>query len=115
MVDSIIEKPLLINIDENIKSEFEIIVKREKSTNKKLLTQIIKEFVEAHKEGNDQHLMTSFLENDDFIGFPSVALNLDKKKAYVEKNLITADGRLTELGTKLFYHTQEWFTILRKK
>ncbi len=114
MDESVVEKPLLINIDENIKSEFEIIVKREKSTNKKLLTQIIKDYVQAHKEGNDQHLMTSYLDNEDFIGFPSVALNLDKKKAYIEKNLIK-DGKLTELGTKLFYHTQEWFNILGKK
>lgn len=115
MDEPVIEKPLLINIDVNIKSEFEIIVKREKSTNKKLLTAIIKEYVEAHKEGNSQHLMTSFLESDDFIGFPSVALSIEQKRTYVEKNLIDKDGKLTELGTKLFYHNQEWLGILTKK
>ena len=95
------DKPVLFNIDEEIKKEFQIILARNNLTIKDVLTGMVIDYNKIHKEGNDQHLMTSFLENDDFIGFPSLGIDLINKKVYAKKNL-QSDNRLNDLGKEMW-------------
>ena len=97
----------------SIMDEMEVICKREGWTFSEGLVEIIKDYVSKHKEGNSQHLITSFQENDDFAGFPSMGIDFEKKKEYIEKNLIK-DGRLTNLGKELWGHICQWQAELKK-
>ena len=93
--------------------ELKIIASRERKSKAALIMEIIEEYVLAHKEGNSQHLLTSFVENEDFVGFPSVALDLRAKREYVAKHLQTK-GRINDLGSKLYGHIDEWQRELQK-
>lgn len=107
------DKPVLFNIDEEIKREFLIILARNNLTIKDVMTGMVIDYNKIHKEGNEQHLMTSFLLNDDFVGFPSMGIDFKNKKAYTEKNL-QSDNRLNELGKELWAHILQWQGVLQK-
>lgn len=77
------------------------------------LTELISEYTKKHKEGNPQHLVTKWMDNEDFIGFPTIADDYSKKKAYVLKNC-QEDNRLNNFGKELFGHVCQWYEELKK-
>ena len=107
------EKPILFNYDEDKKKELAILAKREGRTLKEILTEIADEYLKVHKDGNPQHLMTNFVENEDFTGFPSMGVSYDMKKKYIKKHL-SKDNRMNDLGKELWGHVLQWEKELRK-
>ena len=103
-------KDKLVNffLDEEKKRELDILAKREGRTLKEIFTEITEEYLKIHKEGNPQHLITSFQDNEDFMGFPSMAVSLENKRKYLER----LDPKM---ANELFWHIQEWESILKKK
>ena len=94
-------------LDDKIKQELDILAKREGRTLKDIFTELVDEYLKTHKEGNPQHLMSSYLENTDFLGFPSIALDKMNKEKWF--NLKTVNDKQKEV---LFWHIQEYKTIL---
>jgi hypothetical protein len=109
------ENDKLVNffMRKDLKTELDILSKREGRSLKEIFNEVIEDYVKAHKEGNPQHLMESFIENEDFVGFPSVAIDFEKKKAYIEKNC-QVDGRLTDFGKELLGHVTQYYSVLMK-
>ena len=107
------DKPILFNIDEEVKTELAVILARDGDSFKDVLTELIKQYVKLHKEGNSQHVMTTFMENEDGAGFPTMGIDYNNKKNYTEKYL-QKDERLNKLGKELWGHVNQWYTILEK-
>lgn len=107
--DKLPEKPVLFWCEEELRKELHIIAARDGDTLKEILTKIVKSYVEAHKDGNEQHLMTNFLENEDFVGFPSMAVDLKVKKEYCI-DVLSKDPTLKE---KMYWHLQEWVNLVK--
>lgn len=112
-MDKVNEETVYFHMPEEIKKELKIVATREGRTIKDILNEITEEYVKAHKEGNSQHLLTSYQENEDFIGYPSMAIDFDKKKAYVTKYL-QKDGRMNELGKAFWGHVNQWHSEMMK-
>ena len=95
---------------EEIYKIFKSICDREGEKVTKKIASMIEEYVKVHKEGNPQHTIDNFVTNEDFYGFPSIAVSKkDKSKC------INSDRIKTEDLTKLFWHVQEYKTELEKK
>jgi len=94
-------------LEDNIHQDFKILASREGRTIKDILTELIEDYLKAHMDGNPQHLMDNFLKNEDFTGFPSMAIDLKNKKEYA-KNL-----KDKQLAQELFNHVCEWYGILQ--
>lgn len=105
---------LFVRIDDDLKKELDILSAREGRTLKDIVIEQIKDYVKTHKEGNPQHLMTSFLANEDFIGFPAMGISGEKKQEYVKKYLLLDGDRLSPLGLELWAHICHWQEILKK-
>jgi len=99
---------VLINFEvpEELRRELGIIGKREGRTVKAILTEQAEEYVKTHKEGNPQHLITQFQDNEDFMGFPAMSIKHQTKKDYLDK---MPDGMIKQLQ----YHIQEWNGLLK--
>ena len=100
-------KLLNFYIDEQIHKELKILAARENRSITEILNELSIEYVKIHKEGNPQHLITNFMTNGQFIGFPSIAIDIDKKKIYainMEQNLIP----------ELYRHICEWKGIIKR-
>jgi hypothetical protein len=95
-------------LNEEKKKELDMLAVREGRTLKAIFTELIEEYIKIHKEGNPQHLITSFQDNEDFMGFPSMAITLENKRKYLDK----LDPRMIN---ELFWHIQEWGTVINKK
>ena len=72
-----------------------------------ILNELSLDYVKMHKEGNPQHLITSFLQNGQFIGFPSIAISIDKKREY-------ATNMEEKLIQELYTHILEWEGIIKR-
>jgi len=59
------------------------------------------------KEGNPQHLITSSMENEDFMGFPAIALSSENKRKYLKK--MPEDMKLELQG-----HVQSWLGMIKE-
>jgi len=105
---------LFVRIDDDLKKELDILSAREGRTLKDIVIEQIKDYVKTHKEGNPQHIMDKFLADEDFIGFPAMAISSEKKKEYVKNYLIQDGDRLTPMGQELWAHICDWQESLRK-
>ncbi len=107
------EKLVNFELDTTIKTELDIISKRDGKSLKMIFGEFAREYVKIHKEGNEQHLLTSYTENEDFRGFPSMAIDKINKKNYIQKYL-QKDGRLNAMGQELWGHILQWQAELQK-
>ena len=101
------EKLVNFVLDEKLKQELDILSKREGRTLKEIFSELVGDYVKTHKEGNPQHLMDSFLENTDFLGFPSIALSKQNKLKWFDSLSVSDTDK-----EKLFWHIQEYKSIL---
>lgn len=83
---------------------FEEIARREGTKLSPLIIKLIEEYVVKHQAGNPQHLITSSIENEDFTGFPAMAIDIKQKRAYLKKN--------KKMAQEMQYHLQEWNGII---
>ena len=98
------------HLDDKIKQELDILAKREGRTLKEIFTELVDDYLKIHKEGNPQHLMSSYLENTEFDGFPSIAIDRQNKEKWFNLESIQ-DKDIT----RLFWHIQEYKTILESR
>jgi len=96
----------LLNIEKETLHELKILAVRESRTIREILLEQIDNYIKTHKEGNPQHLITQFQDNEDFMGFPAMAIKTQNKRDYVEK-------MPEDMRKELRYHTQEWVGILK--
>ena len=87
--------------------KFQDLARREGTKMSPLLMQLIEEYVSKHQEGNPQHLITKFQENDDFLGFPAMTIKTQDKRSYIKK-------MPEKMKLKLMYHVQEWNGMLKE-
>ena len=108
------EKLINFNGDSDQYHELQLLAKRENTTVKKLFNDFMEDYNKKHKEGNPQHLITSSIENEDFIGFPSIAIDYDKKKSYILKNCVEPldKDRLNPFGVELWNNVTQWYHLL---
>ncbi len=111
--DEIEEVEVFMKMPKEQKIELQVIAARDGTTMKEIINDLTKDYVKKHKEGNDQHLMSSYLENEDFTGFPSMGIDFMNKKNYIEKYL-QEDGTLNNLGKELWGHVLQWQSELQK-
>ena len=98
---------LNLELNEELHKELKLLAARESRSIKDIVTEQITEYIKVHKEGNPQHLITSSLENEDFLGFPSMATDTKNKKKYLKK-------MPKEMIEQMSYHIQEWQGFLKK-
>ncbi len=115
MVKKSEEEEKLFNffMKKSLKTELAIIAARDGTTLKEILNELAEDYAKKHKEGNDQHLMSSYLENEDFAGFPSMGIDFINKKNYINTYL-QKDGRLNDLGKDLWGHILQWQSEMQK-
>ena len=103
----------LLNIEKEKLKELKLLAAREGTTIKSILEKQIDDYLKVHKEGNPQHLITSSIENNDFVGFPSIATEYSKKQSYLFKNCIEND-KLNPFGNELWGHVTQWYHLMEK-
>ena len=101
------------HIPKELWTEFKIIMARESRPAGNAISELIEDYVKTHKNGNPQHDITNFLENEDFVGFPAMAIVFQNKKNYINKNC-QSDNRLNKFGKELFGHVCQWYEELKK-
>ena len=87
--------------------EFRGLCQREGKSMKEHFEEYMKDHVKTHKEGNPQHLITHYSNNEDFLGFPAIALSPQNKRSYLKK--MPEDMRI-----ELLYNVQEWLGMLKE-
>jgi len=87
--------------------EFQNLAQREGVKVSPLLVKLIEEYVKSHKEGNPQHLITSSIENEDFMGFPSMAISDKNKRIYLQK-------MPEDMREAMMFHLQSWSAFLKE-
>jgi hypothetical protein len=100
-------------LESDLYLELKILAARENRTVKEILSEQIEKYCKVHKEGNPQHLISTFLENEDFVGFPALAIEFNNKKSYILKNC-SSNKKLNPFGQELFGHICQWYSELRK-
>jgi len=100
-------RDLFVRIPDDLKHELDILAARESRTIKEIITEQIKDYVKTHKEGNPQHLITSSMDNEDFLGFPAMAIKTQNKRTYLKK-------MPEKLRHEMKYHLQEWIGMLKE-
>lgn len=90
-----------------IMDKFQELAKREGIKMSPLLMRIIEDYVTQHQEGNPQHLITSSIENEDFMGFPAMTIKTKNKRSYLKK-------MPKKLLKELQYHVQEWSGMIKE-
>jgi len=97
----------LLNLDKELQHELKLLAVRESRSIKEILIEQIENYIKVHKEGNPQHLITQFQDNEDFMGFPAMAIKTQNKRDYV--------GKMPEdMRNQLRYHIQEWVGIFNE-
>lgn len=104
---------MLFYMPKSLKTEIKLLAAREGISMKDIMIEATKEHIKIHKPGNPQHLITSSMEDDDFVGFPSMGIGYDKKKDYIKK-FLQKDGRINDLGKELLGHASQWTAELMK-
>lgn len=94
-------------IDEKLHYELKMLAAREGRSITDILNELSLDYVKMHKEGNPQHLITSYLKNGQFIGFPNISIKTLDKKNYV-KNM---DKKMIK---ELYIHVCEWEGIVKR-
>ena len=97
-------------IDEKLYQELKILSARENKSIKDILKEEIENYCKIHKEGNPQHTIDTFVLNEDFYGFPSIAIDKKKKAEWINSDRIKEKDL-----TSLYWHVQEYKTELEKK
>ena len=96
--------------NEEIYKIFKSICDREGEKVTKKIASMIEDYVKVHKDGNPQHTIDTFVLNEDFYGFPSIAIDKKKKSEWINSDRIK-EKDLNEL----YWHVQEYKTELEKK
>ena len=104
------EKLVNFMLEKSLYSKLKALAVRENRTIKDILTEEVERYCKVHDEGNPQHTMDSFSENSDFWGFPSIAIDIDKKSQW-----ITNEKTTDKVKKALFWHIQEWKTRLERE
>jgi len=94
------------HISEELHYELKILAVRENKKMGEIIVEQVEEYIKIHKEGNPQHLITMFQENEDFMGFPAMSIKHQNKKDYLDK---MPDDMIKQLQ----YHIQEWNGLLK--
>ena len=92
---------------DKMNQELKLLAAREGKTVREILTEQALEYVKIHKEGNPQHLLTQYQENEDFLGFPAMSINTEAKKNYLKK-------MPKDMIQEMAYHLQEWEGFLKQ-
>jgi len=87
--------------------EFKGLCQREGKSMKEHFEDYMKDHVQVHKEGNPQHLLTKYTDNEDFLGFPAIALSPENKRKYLKK--MPEDMKLELQG-----HVQSWLGMIKE-
>jgi len=101
------EKLLNFMLDEEVHKELKLLAAREGRSIKDILIEQIKDYVKIHKEGNPQHLLSNYTDNEDFLGFPSMAIKTQNKRTYLKK-------MPEKMREQMKYHLQEWVGMLKE-
>jgi len=94
-------------LEENRHQDFKILATREGRSMTEILAELIEEYLKKHMEGNPQHLLTSYTDNEDFIGFPTITLSPENKREYLKK-------MPEDMKIELMYNVQEWVGMLKE-
>lgn len=94
-------------LEENIAQDFKILASREGRSMKDILNELIVDYLKQHMEGNPQHLITKWAENEDFVGFPNITLSPHNKRSYLKT-------MPEDMKAELLYNVQEWLGMLKE-
>lgn len=94
-------------LEDNLHQDIKILAAREGRSVKDILTELVEDYLKQHMEGNPQHLLTSYTENEDFIGFPNITLSAHNKRKYLKK-------MPEDMKIELLYNVQEWLGMLKE-
>ena len=110
------EKLVNFQLDAKIYHDLKMLAVRENRTIKDILKEEIESYIKVHKEGNPQHLLSKFIENEDFTGFPSIAVNKQKKKEYLMAYCVELNDKekLNPFGIELWNHVTQWYHLMEK-
>lgn len=103
---------ILVNFQmpEELHKELKLLAIREGKTLKQILNEQAVDYIKIHKEGNPQHLITTWTKNMDIIGFPAIGVPIEKKRQWVKKQL-THDKKMAQ---EFYTHVCEWAGIIKE-
>lgn len=108
------ERQVLFYMPDELKTELHIQARREGRTVKDIINELVGKYLEVHKDGNPQHLITKFQENEDFVGFPAIAIDYQAKKDYIANVCCDKPRTLSLFGQELLNHVNQWHLELMK-
>jgi len=94
-------------LEDNLHQDIKILAAREGRSVKDILTELVEDYLKKHMNGNPQHLLTSYTQNEDFIGFPNITLSPEHKRSYLKK-------MPEDMKIELLYNVQEWLGMLKE-
>jgi len=94
-------------ISDELHNELKIMAARENRKMGEIIIEQVEDYVKTHKEGNPQHLLTLYQENEDFMGFPAMAIKTQNKRSYLKKTP-------EKMRQEMKYHLQEWIGMLKE-
>jgi len=100
-------KLMNFQITEELHTELKIMAARESRKMAEIITEQVENYIKVHKEGNPQHLITSSMDNEDFLGFPAIALSPENKRKYLKK--MPEDMKIELQG-----HVQSWLGMIKE-
>jgi len=95
------------SISKDLHNELKIMAARESRKMAEIIIEQIENYIKVHKEGNPQHLITSSMDNEDFMGFPAIALSPENKRKYLKK--MPEDMKMELQG-----HVQSWLGMIKE-
>jgi len=96
-----------INFNKDLWHEFKILAARESRPASVIINEIMYDYLEVHKEGNPQHLLTNYTDNEDFMGFPAIALSPENKRKYLKR-------MPEDMKVELQGHVQSWLGMIKE-
>jgi len=95
-------------LEDDRHQDFKILASREGRAMGSIINELIEDYLKKHMEGNPQHLLDKYTDNEDFIGFPAIALDPINKRKYLKK-------MPEDMKKQLMFNVQEWLGMLKEK
>jgi len=94
-------------ISKDLRNELKIMAARESRKMAEIIIEQIENYIKVHKEGNPQHLLTAYTDNEDFMGFPAMAISDQNKRIYLQK-------MPEDMREQMMFHLQSWSAFLKE-
>jgi len=106
-----VTKLTTFKFDEELHKQLKEIAFREKRDMTAIITELVKEYIKTHGDGNPVYRLEKWLENPEFIVVPALMSSFESIKKWIDIQLERKNYKdLNEIQIKL----QEWNELMRR-